>query len=41
MTLPIHLTNCPFAFFADDANIFHTSDDINDIESVMNCETIN
>ena len=30
-----------FRLFADDANIFHTSDDINDIESVMNCETIN
>ena len=22
----------------DDANILHTSDDINDIESVLNCE---
>ena len=30
-----------FRLFADDANIFHTSDDINDIESVMNCGTIN
>ena len=30
-----------FRLFADDANIFHTSDDMNDIESVMNCETIN
>ena len=30
-----------FRLFADDANIFHTSDDINDIESVMNSETIN
>ena len=27
-----------FRLFADDANIFYTSDDINDIESVMNCE---
>lgn len=27
-----------FRVFADDANIFYTSDDINDIESVMNCE---
>ena len=24
--------------FADDAYIFYTSDDINDIESVMNCD---
>ena len=24
--------------FADGANIFYTSDDINDIESVLNCE---
>ena len=38
MTLLIHLTNCPFLFFADRANIFFTSDDINDIETVMNCE---
>ena len=30
-----------FRLFADDVNIFHTSDDMNDIESVMNCETIN
>ena len=27
-----------FRLFADDANIFYTSDDINCIESVMNCE---
>lgn len=27
-----------FRLFADDANIFYTSDDVNDIESVMNCE---
>ena len=27
-----------FRLFADDANIFYTSDDINGIESVMNCE---
>ena len=27
-----------FRLFADDGNIFYTSDDINDIESVMNCE---
>ena len=27
-----------FRLFADDANIFYTSDDINDIELVMNCE---
>ena len=27
-----------FRLFADDANIFYTSDDINAIESVMNCE---
>lgn len=27
-----------FRLFANDANIFYTSDDINDIESVMNCE---
>ena len=27
-----------FWLFADDANIFYTSDDINCIESVMNCE---
>ena len=27
-----------FRLFADDAKIFYTSDDINDIESVMNCE---
>ena len=37
MTLPTHLTNCPFVS-ADDANIFYTSDDVNYIESVMNCE---
>ena len=24
--------------FADDGNIFYTSNDVNDIESVMNCE---
>ena len=29
-----------FRLFADDANIFYTSDDINDIESVMNCDLI-
>ena len=27
-----------FPLFADGANIFYTSDDINDIETVMNCE---
>ena len=27
-----------FRLFADDANIFYASDDINDIESVINCE---
>lgn len=27
-----------FRLFANDANIFYTSDDINNIESVMNCE---
>ena len=27
-----------FRLFADDADIFYTSDDINDIESVMNSE---
>ena len=27
-----------FRLFADDANIFYVSDDINDIESVINCE---
>jgi len=27
-----------FCLFADDANISYTSDDINYIESVMNCE---
>ena len=27
-----------FRLFADDVKIFYTSDDINDIESVMNCE---
>ena len=27
-----------FRLFADDANFLYTSDDINDIESVMNCE---
>ena len=27
-----------FCLFADDTTIFYTSDDINDIESVMNCE---
>ena len=29
-----------FRLFADDVKIFYTSDDINDIESVMNCEMI-
>ena len=27
-----------FRLFADDVKIFYTSDDVNDIESVMNCE---
>ena len=27
-----------FRLFADDGNIFYTTDDINDFESVMNCE---
>ena len=27
-----------FRLFADNVKIFYTSDDINDIESVMNCE---
>ena len=34
----MHLTNGPFLFFADGANIFFTSDDINDIQTVMDCE---
>ena len=31
-------SNLSFRLFADDANIFYTSNDINDIESVMHCE---
>jgi len=33
-----HVLFKSFRLFADDVNIFYTSDDINDIESVMNCE---
>ena len=38
MTLPTHPKKLSFRLFVDDANIFYTSDDINDIESVMNCD---